>query len=47
MMAQGARAKITEIDTSHVVMISQPDEVIEVILEAARGVEPAGSGPRR
>jgi hypothetical protein len=47
MMAQRAGATITEIDTSHVVMISHPDAVIEVILEAPRGVAPAGSGPRR
>ena len=40
-MAQRAGAKITEIDSSHVVMISHPDEVTNVILEAARAVEPA------
>ena len=40
-MAQRAGAKITQIDSSHVVMISHPDEVTNVILEAARAVEPA------
>lgn len=40
-MAQRAGAKITEVDASHVVMISRPEVVTDVILEAARAVEPA------
>lgn len=35
-MAKRAGAKITEIEGSHVVMVSQPDKVTAVILEAAR-----------
>ena len=35
-MAQRAGAKITEVEGSHVVMVSQPDAVTRVILEAAR-----------
>jgi pimeloyl-ACP methyl ester carboxylesterase len=43
-MAQRAGAKITEIDGSHLIMVSQPDAVTEVILHAARAVaEPAGA----
>ena len=37
-MAQRAGATITEIDGSHVIMISRPDAVIEVILAALRSV---------
>ena len=37
-MAQRAGAKITEIDGSHVIMISQPDAVMEVILAARKAV---------
>jgi pimeloyl-ACP methyl ester carboxylesterase len=37
-MAQRAGAEITEIDASHVVMISQPDAVTEVILTALKAV---------
>ncbi|MEE4545590.1 alpha/beta hydrolase [Streptomyces sp. V4-01] len=37
-MAQRANAKITEIDGSHVIMISQPDAVTQVILDALRSV---------
>ena len=33
-MAERARAKITEVDASHVVMVSQPQAVADVILEA-------------
>ena len=40
-MAQRSGAKITEVEASHVVMISHPDVVADVILEAARVVEPA------
>jgi len=37
-MAQRAGARITEIDGSHVIMISQPDAVTEVIVEALKAV---------
>ncbi|HEV7752832.1 MAG TPA: alpha/beta hydrolase [Baekduia sp.] len=37
-MAQRAGATITEIDGSHVIMISQPDAVMEVILAARKAV---------
>lgn len=37
-MAQRAGADITEIDGSHVIMISQPDAVTQVILKALRAV---------
>ncbi len=38
-MAAGIKAKVTEIDASHVVMISQPDAVAAVVLEAADSVK--------
>ncbi len=37
-MAAGIKAKVTEIDGSHVVMISQPQAVADVIIEAAASV---------
>ena len=37
-MTQWAGAKITEIEGSHVIMISQPDAVTEVILTALKAV---------
>jgi pimeloyl-ACP methyl ester carboxylesterase len=37
-MAERAGAKITELDGSHVIMISQPEAVTEVILEAVAAV---------
>ena len=37
-MAQRAGARITEIDGSHVIMISQPDAVTEVLLTALKSV---------
>jgi len=37
-MAQRAGATITEVEGSHVIMISQPDAVTDVILEALAGV---------
>jgi pimeloyl-ACP methyl ester carboxylesterase len=37
-MAQRAGARITEIDGSHVIMISQPDAVAEVIMDAVAAV---------
>ena len=39
-MAQRAGATITELDGSHVIMISQPDAVTEVILTALTAVTP-------
>jgi pimeloyl-ACP methyl ester carboxylesterase len=39
-MAQRAGATITEIDGSHVIMISQPDAVTEVIVAALTAVSP-------
>jgi hypothetical protein len=37
-MATRAGAKITEVDASHVVMVSQPQAVTDVILEALDAV---------
>jgi hypothetical protein len=37
-MAERAGAKITELDGSHVVMVSQPQAVSDVILEAVAAV---------
>ena len=37
-LAKRMRAKTTELDSSHVPMLSQPDRVLEVILSAARSV---------
>jgi pimeloyl-ACP methyl ester carboxylesterase len=37
-MAERARATITEVDASHVVMVSQPDVVAEVIRTAVAAV---------
>ena len=42
-MAQRAGATITEIEGSHVIMISQPDAVTEVILTALKTVSGQGS----
>jgi len=43
-MAERAGAKITELDGSHVIMVSQPDAVADVILEAlAATAEPEGT----
>jgi pimeloyl-ACP methyl ester carboxylesterase len=42
-MAERAGAKITEIDASHVVMISQPQAVTDVILDAVAATLPEGS----
>jgi pimeloyl-ACP methyl ester carboxylesterase len=45
-MAERAGARITELDGSHVIMISQPQAVAEVILEAVAAVasrEPVGA----
>ena len=38
-MGERAGAKITELDGSHVIMISQPQAVTDVILEALAVVE--------
>jgi hypothetical protein len=40
-MARRAGADITEIDSSHVVMVSQPQAVTDVILRAAETVAPS------
>ena len=47
-MAERAGATITELEGSHVIMISQPEPVAEVILTAAAAVDrvPAGAGER-
>ena len=37
-MAERAGAKITEVEGSHVIMVSQPDVVADVILEAVAAV---------
>jgi hypothetical protein len=37
-MAKDANAKITELDASHVVMLSKPKQVADVILAAAAAV---------
>jgi pimeloyl-ACP methyl ester carboxylesterase len=41
-MARRAGADIVEVDASHVVMISQPDAVTDVIVKAAQAVTPPG-----
>jgi hypothetical protein len=43
-MAERAGATITEVDGSHLIMISQPQAVTEVILEAVAAVAPAPMG---
>jgi hypothetical protein len=43
-MARRAGAKITEVDGSHVIMVSQPDAVTNVILEAVEAVTAAPVG---
>ena len=40
-MAERAGATITEVDGSHVIMISQPDAVTQVILEAVAATSSA------
>jgi hypothetical protein len=40
-MAERAGATITEVEGSHVIMISQPDAVADVILTAAAAVDRA------
>jgi pimeloyl-ACP methyl ester carboxylesterase len=41
-MAERAGADIVEVEGSHVIMISRPEAVTDVILAAMRGVEPVG-----
>jgi pimeloyl-ACP methyl ester carboxylesterase len=43
-MAERAGATITEIDGSHVIMVSQPQAVTDVILEAVAAVTPVAVG---
>jgi pimeloyl-ACP methyl ester carboxylesterase len=43
-MAERAGARITEVEGSHVIMISQPEAVTEVILEAVAAVAPVPAG---
>jgi hypothetical protein len=44
-MAQRAGSKIVEVEGSHLIMVSQPDAVTDVILQAARAAgESAESG---
>jgi pimeloyl-ACP methyl ester carboxylesterase len=43
-MAERAGAQITEVDGSHVIMISQPDAVTNVILDAVAAVTAAPAG---
>src|SRR5437016_3719729 len=45
-MAQRAGATITEVEGSHVIMISQPQVVTDVILSAVAAVGEAGGRPR-
>ena len=47
-MAERAEASITELERSHVIMVSQPEAVAGVIVEAlaAVGSTPAGVGSR-
>jgi pimeloyl-ACP methyl ester carboxylesterase len=44
LMAERAGAKITELDGSHVIMISEPQAVTEVVLEAVTAVASAPIG---
>jgi pimeloyl-ACP methyl ester carboxylesterase len=43
-MAERAGAKITEVDGSHVIMLSQPEAVANVILEAVAAVTAVPAG---
>jgi len=40
-VAKRMGAKVTELDSSHVPMLSQPERVIDVIRAAANGVQKA------
>jgi pimeloyl-ACP methyl ester carboxylesterase len=46
-MAQRAKAMITEVEGSHVIMISQPQAVTKVILDAVASVAVAKTGSRQ
>ncbi len=41
---QRAGATITEVQGSHAIMVSQPDAVTDVILEAVAAVSPVATG---
>jgi pimeloyl-ACP methyl ester carboxylesterase len=43
-MARRAGAEIAEVDSSHVVMLSQPQAVTDVILRAAEAVQDTNAG---
>jgi hypothetical protein len=43
-MAERAGAKITEVEGSHVIMVSQPQAVTDVIMEAVTAVAPVAAG---
>jgi hypothetical protein len=45
-MAKRAGATITEVEGSHVIMISQPQAVTDVILSAVTAVSETGGRPR-
>ena len=45
-MAERAGATITELEGSHVIMVSQPDAVADVVLKAAAAVDPAPAAVR-
>jgi type II secretory pathway component GspD/PulD (secretin) len=45
-MAERAGATITEVEGSHVIMVSQPDAVVDVILTAAAAVDRAPAAMR-
>jgi hypothetical protein len=45
LMAQRSGAEVTEVDASHVVMISQPEAVADVILTAITAVSTGGNAP--
>jgi pimeloyl-ACP methyl ester carboxylesterase len=45
-MAERAGATITELEGSHVIMVSQPDAVADVVLTAAAAVDPAPAAVR-
>jgi hypothetical protein len=44
-MAERANATITEADGSHVIMVSQPEVVADVILTAAAAADPVAAAP--
>jgi len=40
-MAQRAGADLVEVEGSHVIMVSQPQAVVDLIVKAARAVSPS------